>query len=60
MVGWHHHLNEYEFEQTTKDGKGQKSLVWCSTLDCKELNMTELWNSNRKRSNEKSFTEIQE
>ena len=60
MVGWHHQLNGYESEQTTRDGKGQKSLVCCSTLGRKELNMTELWSSNRKRSNETSFTEMQE
>ena len=31
-VGWHHRLNEHEFEQTLGDGEGQESLVYCSPL----------------------------
>ena len=27
MVGWHHQLDEHEFEQAPGDGKGQGSLV---------------------------------
>ena len=27
MVGWHHGLNEHEFEQTLRDSKGQGSLA---------------------------------
>jgi len=30
MVGWHHRLNEHEFEQTLGDGAGQRSLVCCN------------------------------
>ena len=30
MVGWHHRLNEREFEPTSGDGEGQGSLVCCS------------------------------
>ena len=30
MVGWHHWLNEHEFEQTPGDSEGQGSLVCCS------------------------------
>ena len=30
MVGWHHQLDEYEFEQTLGVGDGQGSLVCCS------------------------------
>ena len=30
MVGWHHRLNEYEFEQTLGDSEGQGSLACCS------------------------------
>ena len=26
MVGWHHRLNEHEFEQTLGDGEGQGSM----------------------------------
>ena len=41
MVGWHHQLNEHEFEKTPRDGKGQGSLACCSPWGCKELNATE-------------------
>ena len=27
MVGWHHGLNEHEFQQTSGDSEGQKRLV---------------------------------
>ena len=27
MVGWHHQLNGYEFEQTPRDGEAQGSLA---------------------------------
>ena len=27
MVGWHHRLDKYEFEQAPGDGEGQGSLV---------------------------------
>ena len=27
MVGWHHQLNEHEFEHAPGDGEGQGSLV---------------------------------
>ena len=30
IVGWHHRLNGYEFEQAPGDGEGQESLVCCS------------------------------
>ena len=30
MVGWHHLLNGYEFEQTPGDSEGQVSLACCS------------------------------
>ena len=46
MVGWHHGLNEHEFEQTPGDSEGQRSLPcrgpWC----CKESDTTERLNSN--------------
>ena len=28
--GWHHWLNEHDFEQTPGDGEGQGSLACCS------------------------------
>ena len=40
MVGWHHGLNEHEFEQTPIDSKGQGSLAYCSPWGCKESDMT--------------------
>ena len=30
MVGWHHQLNESEFEQTLRNGDGKGTLVCCS------------------------------
>ena len=27
MVGWHHQMNEYEFQQTLEDSEGQESLA---------------------------------
>ena len=44
MVGWHHRLNGHEFEQALGDGEGQGSLVCCSPVDLKELDMTERLN----------------
>ena len=43
VVGWHHWLNGPESEQTLGDSEVQKSLVCCSPLGCKELDMTERW-----------------
>ena len=41
MVGWHHRLNEQEFEQIPGDSKGQRSLACCSLLGCKESDTAE-------------------
>ena len=41
MVGWHHRLNGYEFEQTPGDSEGQGSLAWCSSWGHKEVDTTE-------------------
>ena len=41
MVGWHHQLNVYEFEQALGDGEEQGGLVCCSPLGHKELDLTE-------------------
>ena len=46
MVGWHHWLNGYEFEQTQGDSEGHGSLVCCSSRDPKELDTTYRINSN--------------
>ena len=36
MIGWHHQLNEHEFEQTLGIGDGQGSMTCCSPWGCKE------------------------
>jgi len=45
MVGWHHRLNGHEFEQALEYGEGQGGLVCCSSLGCKESDMTEWLNN---------------
>ena len=37
MVGWHHWLNGYEFEQGLGDGEEQGALACCSPWDHKDL-----------------------
>ena len=41
MVGWHHQLDEREFEQAPGVVDRLGSLTCCSPWDCKELDMTE-------------------
>ena len=41
MIGWHHRLNEHEFEQAPGAGDGQGGLVYCSPWGGKELDMTD-------------------
>jgi len=41
MVGWHHRLEEHEFEQAPGDGGGQGSLMCSSPWGLKQLDMTE-------------------
>ena len=45
MVGWHHHFNGHEFEQTLGDGEGQGSLASCSPWGHKESDTTERLNN---------------
>ena len=40
IVGWHHRLDEHEFEQTQGDSEGQGSLACCSPWGCKESSDT--------------------
>ena len=40
MVGWHHWVNEHEFEQALRDGEEQGSLACCSPWGHKELDTT--------------------
>ena len=44
IIGWHHWLNEHEFEWTLGVGDGQESLVCCSPWGHKESDMTEWLN----------------
>ena len=44
MVGWHHQLDGYEFEQALGVGNEQGSLVCCSPWGHKESDMTERLN----------------
>ena len=46
IVGWHHQLNGYEFEQVLGDGEGEGSLVCYSPRGRKESDMTEQLNNN--------------
>ena len=46
MVGWHHWLNDHEFDQAPGDGEGQGSLACCSAWGCKELDTTGWLNNN--------------
>ena len=41
LVGWHHWLNGYEFEQTPGDGERQGNLLCYSPWGHKESDMTE-------------------
>ena len=45
MVGWHHWLNEHEFEQTPGDSEGQGGLPCCSSCSCQESDTTEQLNN---------------
>ena len=49
MVGWHHHLNGHESEQTPGDSKRQRSLVCCSSWGCKELDTTQRLNNEQEQ-----------
>ena len=44
MVGWHHRLNEHEFEQTPRSSEGQGSLECWSPWARKESDTTEQLN----------------
>ena len=41
MIGWHHRLSKYEFEQAPGDGDGQGGLACCSPWGRKEPDTTE-------------------
>ena len=46
MVGWHHRLDQHEFEQAPGVGDGQGGMVCCSPCGRKESDMTERLNNN--------------
>ena len=46
IVGWHHRLNQYEFEWTPGDSERQGNLVSCGPWGCKESDTTEQLNNN--------------
>ena len=58
MVGWHHWLNEHEFEQTPRDSEGQESLAFCSPWGCKESNTTEWLNDNDKEEKKEGIDKL--
>ena len=45
LIGWHHPLNEYEFEQALGASGGQRRLVYCSPWACKQLDRTSQLNN---------------
>ena len=47
MVGWHHQLNGYEFEQTLGDGEGQESLACYSLWGCEGSDTIEQLHNNK-------------
>ena len=44
MVGWHHHLDVYEYDQVPGVSNGQGSLVCCSPWGRKESETKERLN----------------
>ena len=44
MVGWHHRLNEHEFEQALVVGDGQGVMACCSPWGHKESDTSEGFN----------------
>ena len=44
MAGWHHQLDECEFESTLGDGDGQGGLACCNSWGRKESDTTERLN----------------
>ena len=40
MLGWHHQINGYEFEQAPGDNEGQGGLACCNSWGRKESDTT--------------------
>ena len=47
IVGWHHQLNGYEFEQALGDAEGEGSLACYSLWGRKESDTIERLNNNK-------------
>ena len=47
LVGWHHWLDEHEFEQNLGDSEGQEGLAGCSPWGHKESDKPEWLNNNK-------------
>ena len=48
MVGWHHQLNEYEFQQTA--GGSEEQEAWHSAVHgVSKSDTTERWNNNKNK-----------
>ena len=45
MVGWHHRLDGYQFEETPGDDERHGSLACCSPWGCKEMDLNEQLNN---------------
>ena len=44
MIGWHHRLDGYEFEQAPGVGDGQGGLACCDSWGCRNSDTTEQLN----------------
>ena len=59
MVGWHHWLNGYEFEQVPIDGEKEGGLACCGPWSCKKSDTNEWLNVNWMSSTYLLFVNIQ-
>ena len=41
LAGWHHRVDEHEFEQDLGDSEGQGSLAGCNSWGRKDSDMTD-------------------
>ena len=55
VVGWHHWLNGYEFEQALGVGDGQEILAYCSPWGHRELDTAEWLNQTKLLSERKNI-----
>ena len=55
MVGWHHHLNGHEFEQTPGDSEKQGKPSLLQSMGCNESDMTQQLNNNKHPQNQGKY-----